>query len=77
MANQSTPPQDDDDEYEGLIPVNSRDEIPANMTEAEAADFWYTHCLGPGMLSEVRRGPFPHGVFSVHGLTPPRRVKSE
>lgn len=76
MVNDPTPPEGDD-EYEGLIPVNSRDEIPAGMTDEEAAEFWETHCPGPALFETARRGPFPHGVFSARGLTPPQHAQTE
>jgi hypothetical protein len=67
--NDREPRPDDGDENDGLIPVNSVDEIPANMTEAEEADFWDTHCLGPGLLAQTRPAG-KHGVFSARGLKP-------
>jgi hypothetical protein len=41
-----------------LLPVNSRDEIPAFANEAEERAFWDTHCFGEEMLRGFkRRGP--------------------
>lgn len=35
-----------------LVPVNSRDEIPAFASEADEAEFWSTHSFGPELLTE-------------------------
>ncbi len=41
-----------------LIPVNSRDEIPAFANEEEERAFWDTHCFGEELLRGFkRRGP--------------------
>ena len=36
-----------------MIPVNSRSEIPENMTETEEHEFWKTHEVGPGLVTET------------------------
>jgi hypothetical protein len=46
----------------GLIPVNSRAEIPRFASDEDAAAFWETHCLGPGLLETARR---PGGVWAA------------
>jgi hypothetical protein len=57
-----------------LIPVNSWEEIPTFVSEAEEADFWDTHCFGPELLKQFRPAG-PRGVFSAHGITPPQRTR--
>ena len=53
-----------------LIPVNTRDEIPAFKNEAEEADFWGTHSFGPKLLAEMK--PIPDGL-----LPPPREDRTK
>ena len=38
-----------------FVEVNSPEEIPDFANEDEEHEFWQTHCLGPGMLSRMRR----------------------
>lgn len=33
-----------------MIRITSRDEIPDNMTNEEAAEFWSTHCMSEELL---------------------------
>jgi hypothetical protein len=40
-----------------LIVVNSRDEIPADLTTEEYAQFWETHSIGPGLIEEGKSDP--------------------
>ena len=44
-------------DYDNLPAINSRAEIPENMTTEEAADFWDTHSLGPGLFEESKNDP--------------------
>ncbi|HTE85259.1 MAG TPA: hypothetical protein VK821_11045 [Dehalococcoidia bacterium] len=54
-----------------LPEVNSLFEIPVFGSEAEEAEFWDTHALGPGLLSKMKRatslvksiGPAPLGLL--------------
>jgi hypothetical protein len=45
-----------DDVDDGLVPVNSRDEIPRFSSEDEEREFWATHCFGEKLLAEMREG---------------------
>jgi hypothetical protein len=55
-----------------LIEVNSVYEIPEFASEAEEAEFWDTHRLGPALLSKMERasplekpaGPIPAGLVA-------------
>ncbi|OLV16845.1 hypothetical protein [Deinococcus marmoris] len=44
-------------DYDHLPPVNSREEIPEDMTTEEAAEFWDTHSIGPGLIEEGKNDP--------------------
>ncbi|GBF07215.1 hypothetical protein DAERI_130045 [Deinococcus aerius] len=44
-------------DYDNLPVINSREEIPENMTTEEAAEFWDTHALGPGLFEEGKHDP--------------------
>ncbi len=44
-------------DYDNMPVINSREEIPENMTTEEAADFWDTHALGPGLFEEGKNDP--------------------
>lgn len=37
--------------------INTRNEIPENMTTDEAAEFWDTHALGAGLFEEGKNDP--------------------
>lgn len=39
---------------DGLLLVNSTDEIPQAMTEGEEDAFWQTHEYGPALLAQMR-----------------------
>ncbi|WP_424950694.1 hypothetical protein [Deinococcus sp.] len=43
--------------HEQLPAVNSRHEIPAEMTSEEAAEFWDTHSIGPGLIAAAKDDP--------------------
>lgn len=43
--------------YDNLIVVNSRDEIPDPMTTEEAAEFWDTHSPGPALFEAAKNDP--------------------
>ena len=45
-----------EDEPDGLVPVNSLDEIPSFANEDEEHEFWTTHSFGPGLLEQMRPG---------------------
>lgn len=60
----------DEDLDGGLIPVNSRAEIPHFASDEEAAAFWETHCFGPGLLETARR---PGGVWAAVAARRARR----
>ena len=44
-------------DYDNLIVVNSRDEIPDPMTTEEAAEFWDTHSPGPALFEAAKHDP--------------------
>ncbi len=48
-----------------LIEINSPEEIPDNMTEAEAAEFWSTHSMSEAFIDNAE--PVPE-----HELPTPR-----
>jgi hypothetical protein len=48
-----------------LVPVADPNQVPENMTEDEAREFWETHCFTEEYLEKA--GPVPEGVL------PPRR----
>lgn len=51
-----------------LVPVNNDAEVPAFANEDQEAEFWSTHELGPGLLTQMR--PIePNG----EGILPPAR----
>ncbi len=49
----------DEDLFDGLVPINSWGEVPKFASEDEEQAFWETHCFGPGLFKGVRR---PGGV---------------
>lgn len=51
-----------------LIEIHSIDEIPAQMSEDEEAEFWATHSLGPELLAKME--PVPDGIL------PPARERT-
>jgi hypothetical protein len=57
MSHEAENPLDDEDD--NLIPVNSREEIPPFATDEEAAAFWETHSVGPGLAKLARRPGSP------------------
>lgn len=59
---------DEEDEDEGLIIVDSREEIRHFANEAEAREFWQTHSVGPGLLTDQppRRRAAPTGRTTPH-----------
>jgi hypothetical protein len=44
-------------DHDRLIVVNSRDEIPADMTTEEYAEFWDTHSSGPALFEAAKNDP--------------------
>ena len=52
-----------DHENDGLIPINSWDEIPEFASDDDAYAFWSTHCYGPALLetlTETTRRLYEH-----------------
>jgi hypothetical protein len=37
-----------------MTEINSWDEVPAFANEDEEHEYWSTHCLGPGILSQMK-----------------------
>jgi len=56
---------------DGLLLVNSTDEIPQGMTEDQEDAFWQTHEYGPALLAQLR----PTREVDP-GLPPPRAASS-
>ncbi len=52
-----------------MAEINSLEEIPQDMTDDEAAEFFSTHSFGEGLLEQM--GPLEDGI-----LPPPREVRS-
>ena len=55
-------------ERRDLIPLTSYDQVPPDMTEAEAREFWVTHEITEEYLASAP--PVPEGVLPPTG--PPR-----
>lgn len=59
-----------DDLYDGLIPVNRVEDIPAFASEAEEQAFWDTHCFGEALLEQFQ--PVPLDAGEEWGMPPER-----
>lgn len=53
-----------------MTEINDFSEIPENMTEAEAAEFWATHSLGDQLLEQLEANP-----SESDGLLPATRAR--
>ncbi|WP_420597149.1 CopG family antitoxin [Deinococcus sp.] len=56
-----------------LIPVYSHTEIPANMSEADEAEFWSTHSFTAELIAESADDP---AFAEIEALIPKRPSKS-
>jgi CopG antitoxin of type II toxin-antitoxin system len=61
---------------DGLIVVNSEDEVPDFATEAEEAAFWDTHTFGPGLLARMKHLRGPDADPALVAALPPARPRS-
>ena len=53
---------------EGFTVIERREDIPQDMSEAEAAEFWSTHSFSDELLAEMERVP-----LEGNGSLPPAR----
>ena len=58
---------------EGFIIIEKREDIPQDMSEAEAAEFWSTHAFSDELLMEMERVP----LEGNSRLPPARRSDSK
>ena len=54
-----------DEQPDGLPPVNSRSEIPEFASGEEFAQFWQTHSIGPGLIEEGKSNPKVQAVATL------------